>query len=289
VPSLTLDLLTLPAAEFSIAGFYAACDIGTAVQLAGLPSQAPDAAGQPLAAWQVIEGINETLSIDSHAAQMYTSPLAQNAAWIPGDSLLGVLDATTVPGRSQAPVTLGPPYPVPSFGPALNRTGSAGAQDLRGLTVNTQQRLTPPLLIAQQTAAQTLTTAAGQPVTFDTLAADTAAGMGTTSTYTIPAGFGGWYWLAAVVQAATGNASLGGLAAWFAVTLSGVTSQWHARSLPYLSSAPYTAAGISGKIGPFSAGDTIQVICAWSGTAASVPLGTADGGSMLTAMWEGYT
>jgi hypothetical protein len=27
----------------------------------------------------------------------------------------------------------------------------------------------------------------------------------------------------------------------------------------------------------------------WSGTATSVPLGTADGGSMLMLMWEGYT
>jgi hypothetical protein len=289
VPAVTVDLLTLPASEFSIAAFYA-LDIGSAVQLAGLPSQAPDSTGQPLASYVVIEGVSETLDPDKHEVQLYTSPLAQNAAWIPGDSLLGVLDSTAVTGRSQAPAALGPPYtPVPAFGGTLNRTGSVGAQDLRTLTVNTQNRLTPPLLIAQQASAQTLATAAGQPVSFDTLQADTAGGMGTTLTYTIPAGYAGWYWLAAVVQAATGTASLGGLAVWFSITLSGVNSQWHARNLPYLSTAPYTAVGISGKAGPFSAGDTIQVITAWSGTATSVPLGTSDGGSMLTLMWEGYT
>ena len=289
VPALTVDLLTLPSAEFSIASFYGA-DIGTAIQLAGLPSQAPDNTGQPLAAYQVIEGVNETVTLTSHTVQLYTSPLSQNAAWIPGDALLGVLGTTDTVGRSQAPTTLGPPYtPVATFSSALNRTGSAGAQDWRTLTVNIQNKLTPPLLIAQQAAAQTLVTAAGQAVAFDTLAADTAGGMGTLTTYTIPAGFAGWYWLAAVVQAATGNGSLSGLAIWFAVTLSGVASQWHARSLPYLSTAPYTAAGISGKIGPFSAGDTIQVITAWSGAATSVALGTTDGGSMFTLIWEGYT
>jgi hypothetical protein len=68
-----------------------------------------------------------------------------------------------------------------------------------------------------------------------------------------------------------------------------VASRWHARNLPYLSSAPYTANGISGKVGPFSAGDTIQVMCGWSGTATSLPLGTSDGGSMLMLMWEGST
>jgi hypothetical protein len=164
-----------------------------------------------------------------------------------------------------------------------------GAEDLRTLTVNTQNKLTPPLLIAQQATAQTLTTAAGQAVSFDTMLADTAGGMTTTLTYTIPAGFAGWYWASAVVQAATGTASLGGLAVWFSVTLSGVNSHWHSRSLPYLSTAPYIAAGISGKIGPFTAGDTIQVITAWSGSNTSTPLGTSDGGSMLTLIWEGYT
>ena len=289
IPALTVDLLTLPASEFSIASFYGN-DIGSAIELTGLPSQAPDSAGQPLAAYCVVEGINETLDLGTHTAQVYTSPLAQNAAWIPGDALLGVLGTTDVIGRSQAPAALGPPYGIPpTFGSTLNRTGSVGAQDMRTLAVNIQQRLTPPLLIAEQATAQTLTTAAGQPVGFDTLAADTAGGMGTTTTYTIQPGFAGWYWAAAVVQAATGTGSLGGLAVWFAVTLSGVTTQWHARSLPYLSTAPYIAAGISGKIGPFAVGDSIQVITAWSGAATSVPLGTTDGGSMFTLMWEGYT
>ncbi len=179
--------------------------------------------------------------------------------------------------------------PVQLFGATLNRTGSVGAEDLRTLTAGTQNKLTPPLLIAQQAAAQTLVTAAGQAVTFDTVLADTAGGMGTAATYTIPAGFAGWWWAATVVQAATGTGSLGGLAVWFSVTQSGVTSHWHSRSLPYLSTAPYIAAGTSGKIGPLAAGDTIQVAAAWSGAATAVPLGTADGGSMLTLMWEGYT
>ena len=178
---------------------------------------------------------------------------------------------------------------MPTFSATLNRTGSVGAEDLRTLTVNTQNKLTPPLLIAQQATAQTLTTAAGQAVAFDTLLADTAGGMSTTLTYTIPAGFAGWWWASAVVQAATGTANLGGLDVWFSVTLSGVNSHWHARNLPYLSTAPYTAEGISGKIGPFSAGDTIQVACGWSGTATSLPLGTSDGGSMFMLVWEGYT
>jgi hypothetical protein len=396
VPSVTADLLTLPAAEFSTAAFYA-CDIGTAVQLAGLPSQAPDATGLPLGAYHVIEGINETLGIDAHTCQLYTSPLAQNAAWIPGDTLLGVLDSTAVTGRSQAPAAAGPPYtPVATFAATLNRTGSAGAQDMRTLTVNAQNRLTPPLLVARQAAAQTLTATAGQAVTFDTLLADTAGGMATTAAYTVPAGYAGYYWCAAVVQAASGTAGMGGLAAWFSATLAGsspipattgtanapaaftnlasvsvpggtytvtwsvtlsgtvssadannfriilpgaigvysvnpgaagtypqepltfttpagtiflqtgtsnatagsvysetmtgppAASRWHARATPYVSGA-YTAVAISGKIGPCTPGDTIQVIAAAAGTPAAVPLGTADGGSMLTIVWEGYT
>jgi hypothetical protein len=289
IPALTVDLLTQPSSQFSISSFYG-LDIGSAVQLTGLPSQAPDSTGQPLAAYCVIEGVNETLDLGTHTCQLYTSPLAQNAAWIPGDSLLGVLGTTNTVGRSQSPAALGLPYtPVPTFASTLNRTGSVGAEDLRTLTVNTQNKLTPPLLIAQQATAQTLTTAAGQAVSFDTLLADTAGGMGTTLTYTIPAGFAGWYWASAVVQAATGTASLGGLAVWFSVTLSGVNSHWHSRSLPYLSTAPYIAVGTSGKIGPFSAGDTIQVVTAWSGSNTSTPLGTSDGGSMFMLMWEGYT
>lgn len=288
VPQLTVDLLTQPASEFSIASFYGQ-EIGSAVQLAGLPSQAPDNTGQPLSAYQVIEGINEDITLTAHTAALYTSPLAQNAAWIPGDSLLGVLGSTDTVGRSQAPSVLGAPYPVPTFGATLNRTGSAGAQDLRGLTVNTQNKLTPPLLIAQQASAQTLTTLTGQAVTFDTAVADTAGGFTTTTTYTVQAGYAGYYWCSAVVQAATGTASLGGLAVWFAAVLNGTASQWHARSLPYLSSAPYIAVRISGKIGPCIAGDTISVVCAASGTPANVPLGTADGGSMFTLIWEGYT
>jgi hypothetical protein len=287
VPSATIDILTLPAAEFSVASFYAA-DIGSAVQLAGLPSQAPDAAGQPLSAYQVIEGINETLTIDQHDVQLYTSPLAQNAAWIPGDALLGVLGTTNTIGRSQSPAAPGAPYtPVPAFGATLNRTGSVGAQDMRTLTVNVQNRLTPPLLIAQQAAAQTITTLAGQAVTFDTILADTSGGLTTVATYTVPAGFAGYYWCAATVQAATGNGSLGGIAAWFAAVLAGVASQWHARVIPYLSGAPYTSVAIAGRIGPCAAGDTIQVIAAAAGSPASMPLGTADGGSMLTLIWQG--
>jgi hypothetical protein len=286
VPATTVDLLTLPAAELSVASFYG-LDIGSAVQLGGLPSQAPDAAGQPLASYVVIEGINETVSIDAHTAALYTSPLSQNAAWIPGDALLGVLGSTNTVGRSQAPTALGPPYPVPTFGATLNRTGSAGAQDWRGLTVNVQNRLTPPLLIAQQATAQTITTLAGQAVSFDTLLADTAAGMSTVTAYTIPAGYAGYWWCAAVVQAATGNGSLGGIAAWFAAVLGGVASQWHARVIPYLSSAPYTSVAIAGRIGPCAAGDTIAVIAAAAGSPASMPLGTADGGSMFTLIWQG--
>ena len=286
VPALTVDLLTQPASEFSTAAFYG-LDIGSAVQLAGLPSQAPDSTGQPNSAYQVIEGVNETIGLQAHTAQLYTSPLSQSTAWIPGDALLGVLGSTNTAGRSQAPSALGPPYPVPTFGPALNRTGSAGAQDWRGLTVNVQNRLTPPLLIAQQASAQTITTLTGQAVTFDTLLADTAAGMGTTTTYVVPAGFAGYYWCAAVVQAATGTASLGGIAAWFAAVLGGVASQWHAKVIPYLSTAPYTSVAIAGRIGPCAAGDTIQVIAAAAGSPASLPLGAADGGSMFTLFWQG--
>ena len=288
VPSLTIDLLTLPPSEFSIAAFYA-CEIGSVIQLAGLPSQAPDNTGQALSGYQVIEGINETITLDSHTAELYTSPLSQNAAWIPGDTLLGVLGSTNTVGRSASPAASGAPYPVPTFGAGLNRTGSAGAQDWRGLTVNVQARLTPPLAIGQQANAQTLTTLTGQPVTFDTALADTAGGLKTISTYTVQAGYPGYYWCAAVVQAATGITNLTGIAAWFAAVLSGVASQWHARAIPYLSTAPYTAIAIAGRIGPCAAGDTIQVITAAAYTTppASVPLGTADGGSMFTLFWQG--
>src|SRR5581483_3368711 len=122
VPSLTVDLLTLPASQFSIAAFYA-LDVGSVIKLASLPSQAPDDAGQPLAEYHVFEGITETLDLNSHTAALYTSPLPQSAAWVPGDSLLGVLGTTTVAGRSQTPSALGPPYSVPTFGATLNRTG----------------------------------------------------------------------------------------------------------------------------------------------------------------------
>jgi len=289
VPSLTVDLLTQPASEFSIASFYGT-DIGSAVHLAGLPSQAPDSTGQPLATYHVIEGVNETLDLHTRTCQLYTSPLAQNAAWIPGDTLLGVLGTTDTVGRSATPTVLGPPYtPVATFGSSLNRTGSAGAQDWRTLTVSTQNKLTPPLAIAQQAAAQTITTLAGQAVTWDTLLADTAGGFGNLTTYTVQAGYAGYYLCLAVVQAATGTSSLGGVAAWFAATLGGVASQWGAKVIPYLSSAPYGAVAIAQKIGPCSAGDTIQVIAAAAGSPASLPLGTADGGSMFALYWQGYT
>ena len=89
------------------------------------------------------------------------------------------------------------------------------------------------------------------------------------------------------MQAATGNVSLGAVQAWFAAVLSGVASQWHARSAAYLSTAPYGAVAISGRIGPCAAGDTIGVVAAAAGSPASMPLGTADGGSMLTLIWQG--
>jgi len=138
---------------------------------------------------------------------------------------------------------------------------------------------------AQQNA-QTITTLTGQAVTWDTLLADTAAGLTALASYVIPSGFPGYYWCAAVVQAASGTSSAAGVAAWFAATLSGVASQWHARSLPYVSGA-YTAVAIAGRIGPCSAGDTIQVAAAAAGGPASLPLGTADGGSMFTLFWQG--
>jgi hypothetical protein len=287
VPALTVDLLTLPASEFSIASFYGN-DIGSAIRLAGLPSQAPDVTGAPLGAYEVIEGINETIDLKTHTVQLYTSPLAQSAAWIIGDNLLGVLDTTTVVGRSQAPSAVGPPYgPPPTFGSTLNRTGSVGAQDLRTLTANTQNRLTPALATGQQATAQTITTLTGQPVTWDTLLADTQGGFGSLTAYTVQAGWAGYYLCTAVVQAATGTASLGGIAAWFAATLSGTASQWGAETVPYLSTAPYTSVAIRARIGPCAAGDTIQVIAAAAGTPASMPLEAADGGSMFTLLWQG--
>jgi hypothetical protein len=290
VPTLTVDLFTLPASEFSIAAFYAGSEIGSCLGLAGLPSQAPDVAGLPLGTYVVVEGVNETLDLGSHTVELYTSPLSQNAAWIPGDTLLGVLDSTATVGRSATPAELGAPYtPVVSFTSSLNRTGAVGAQDMRTLTANVQARLTPPLASAQQASAQTIITLAGQPVSFDTQLADTAAGFATPTTYTIPDGYPGYYWCAAVVQAATGTSNLGGVAAWFAAVLSGTASQWHARVVPYLSSAPYTAVAIAGRIGPCSPGDTIQVMAAaaWSTSPGSFALGTADGGSMLTLFWQG--
>lgn len=184
-PSVTMDLATL-GAPFSRAAAFA-CDVGSVTELQGLPPTGP---GGTRANYLMVEGVSGSYARSGGALawtlSFNTSPAPMSAAWIAGDANLGVLDSTAVVGLGTDGETngsgiqhVGPPYPVPAFSTSMNRTGSVGANDLRGLAYNVQQEVTPPVFTAQQvTAAQNIPNNAATDVTWDTAWYDTATGFG---------------------------------------------------------------------------------------------------------------
>jgi hypothetical protein len=281
VPAVTIDMLTQPPAEFSIAAFYRQVELTAAVQLDGLPGQAP--AG-PTAGVLIVEGIQETFGLGIRQVQLNTAPAAQSNAWILGDPVLGVLGTTTVPGRSSTPPGgYGPPYaPVATFSTTMNRTGAVGAQDLRTLTDPVARRLQPAFGFAFQSVAG----AGPGLVTFDSIVSDTAGGFGgfgsSDNVYTVAEDWPGDYLVMAVVQFHSGQ-SLTGVGAKFTVALAGGgPTVWYPAWTGYRSAGTqYTAVAIAGVIGPCLPGDTISV------TASTGTLGIADGGSQLAVIWQG--
>lgn len=87
MPDLTLDLMTATSGEATSA---LALEIGSRIQLTGLPSQAPDTTVDLL-----VEGWTETISLDEWTLALNVTDWAPNAAWVLGDSTYSVLGSTT--------------------------------------------------------------------------------------------------------------------------------------------------------------------------------------------------
>ena len=149
-PVVTVDLLTQPGLRAAVLS----AEMGTMLQLQGLPAQYPGAIRNE---YMLIEGVTETLKWDDNSAEwtavFNTSPSMQSGAWLAGDPDMGVLDLTAVVGRGtdgNSSGQVGPPYSPPTFSPAMNNTGNVGAEDMRGITANLQQALTPPCATARR-------------------------------------------------------------------------------------------------------------------------------------------
>lgn len=284
-PKVTVDLLTAPGDGLSKAAVYGA-EIGTMINLAGLPSQAP---GGVRPNWLMIEGVAETFTITSEGAEdtvtFNTSPSMRSAAWIAGDSAMGVLDSTAVVGRGSdgGPAGyVGPPYAVPAFSGTMNLTGNVGAEDLRGLWFNVQQQVTPPCALAVQIAnGQSLANATAADIIWDTLYLDTAVGW-TLQTgnawYTVQVA--GVYLLAACVQFtpnATGDRSLvfqqngGAIAGGEAVATAGST----------------VTTGLTGSVEvTCSVGDQLKVT-AYQSSGGALTTSISGGGSCFSILFMG--
>jgi hypothetical protein len=89
MPSLSLDLLTLTAAQ---AASVQALELSDRVQITGLPSQALNGT---TTADLIVEGWTETLSADSWDMTFNTSNFSQASAWVLDDSTYSVLGTTT--------------------------------------------------------------------------------------------------------------------------------------------------------------------------------------------------
>ena len=285
-PKVTVDLLTAPGDGLSKAAVYAA-EIGTAIELAGTPSQAP---GGTRASYLMIEGVTETFSITADGAEdlitFNTSPSMRSAAWIAGDSAMGVLDSTAVVGRGTdggtgAGATVGPPYTVPSFSTGMNLTGNVGADDMRGLWFNVQQQVTPPIAMAVQIAnAQSVANATNTDVIWDTLYYDTAVGW-TLQTgnawYTVQVA--GVYKLAACVLFAPN--STGDRTCWFQQNGAQVDGQ---EDIPN-SGSVYTGCFATATI-TAAVGDQLKVSC-WQSSGGALSTGLLNGGSTFSIIFQG--
>lgn len=249
--SLTIDLLTLDATvsvtdnqgnvslqPMGVSMFYG-LEIDNMVTPSGtLPQSFPNQAGT--LEW-FIEGVSETIAINSRVMTLYVSPAATQRAWIPGDAVYGVLGSTTRVGISQSDLSTpqadgkdvshdaGPPYWPPTFSASMNNPDGSGnefigANDLRGITESLRLVLEPPMCgVSQISQTQSFTNGSqsNPALQWDTINYDTAGGMGL-----IP-GWPGWYVCVvpgyyelsgSVVWSLTG-AGLSGYAgqAWFAV------------------------------------------------------------------------
>lgn len=215
--SLSIDLLTLDATitdvdaqgnpflrPMGISDFYA-LEIDQMVAPSGaLPASFPN---EPGAMEWFVEGISETISVNSRVMTIYPSPAATQRAWIPGDAVYGVLGSTARVGISQSDLSTpqadgkdvshdaGPPYWAPSFSAAMNNPDGSGnsfvgATDLRGITEGLRLVLEPPMCgVSQISQTQSFTNGSqsNPALQWDTINYDTAGGMGL-----IP-GWPGWY------------------------------------------------------------------------------------------------
>lgn len=193
VSSLTVDTLTLDdTAALHLSDFYS-LHIDNMITLAGLPNSMPTDA---MANDYFIEGWAETISQQARTIQFYTTPAIGQRAWIPGDSAYGKLDATAMPGISQASQHAnaplgkkndydpGPPYWAPTFSTTMNNPANnghefVGMNDLRGLVWPLQNQLSPPItVVGQQLATQSVPNNTGTTMQWDIVFTDNIGAMG---------------------------------------------------------------------------------------------------------------
>lgn len=287
-PSVTIDLATQPASQFSRATAYAV-EIGQVIQLSGLPSSGP---GGTRVNFLAVEGITETFTRGDQGVAwtlaFNTSPASQSGAWIPGDAAMGILDSTAVVGRGTDGATIGgyqyagPPYPVPTFSAGMNETGNVGANDMRGLAANVQQAITPPAAFAQQVSlAQSIPDSTNTDLQWDILQYDTAGGFflsGDVVAYHVQVP-GIYDFMATVVFANNGT---GDRRAWLQQNSGGAFGYAKVQSV---SSGQTTALLVAATIA-CALGDKIKVTC-FQTSGGSLAIGTSNGGAQFSARFRG--
>lgn len=289
-PNLILDLATLPASAFSRAQAYGV-DCGSVVVLDGLPATAPS--GSPLISYLMAEGVAESFTQTSSARTwtltFNTSPASASAAWVPGDTVMGVLDSTAVIGRGTDgspnggnPRYAGPPYPAPVFSGTMNRTGNVGANDMRGIWANVQQAITPPCFALQQVnLAQSIPNNNSTDLQWDVAWYDTANGFseaGSLVVYTVQ--LPGLYKLRACIP--FGASATGDRRAYFQQNGSEVAGR---ASIAAVVGSDYVSLFIAATV-ECAAGDTLKVTCfQLSGGALVVP--TTNGGAVWSGVFRG--
>lgn len=89
VPAVSVDLLTQP----SLIATVTAVDLGSAIRLTGLPSQAPASTVDLF-----VEGYSEDLALDAWDVKFTTTPITPGAtAWVLDSATYSVLGTTTIP------------------------------------------------------------------------------------------------------------------------------------------------------------------------------------------------
>jgi hypothetical protein len=291
-PAVTVDLLTQPGLRAAVLS----AGMGTMLQLQGLPGQYP---GGVRPDFMLIEGMTERLKWDEGAAEwtvvFNTSPSMQSGAWLAGDSAMGILDLTAVTGRGsdgQPSGRIGPPYAVPSFTPAMNNTGNVGAEDMRGITANLQQALTPPAACASQLSlAQQIPPSTVTAVEWDTIGFDTASGFNlgtlgnpTAPYYIFPMG-GTWLITATVAWLAASGTTLTVIIGQPTTTGQPPTVILAEQTITGAASGP-TSQQVSVKVSPTL--PWLAVFCSHTGF-SNLTLDNSTGGCMLSAVFLGDT